>query len=245
MNALSVLRRLGPVDWRNVRRDPMLVWIPLLPLVFAAAVRFGVPPLGAWLMAEHGFDLAPYFPLVMSLFLLLVPNVAGMMAGFLLLDERDERTLEALRVTPLPLRSYMLYRLATPMALGMVLTVAIYPAAGLVPLPAGDLIAIGALAAVSAPLVMLFLAAFAENKVAGFAMVKLLNGVLMIPVAAFFIPGAWQYAAGTVPSFWALKGFWLAAEGVSYWPVLVAGVVANGVVGWLLLRRFERRLDSG
>jgi fluoroquinolone transport system permease protein len=245
MNMLELIRRVGPVDLRNVGRDPMLVWIPLLPLFLALLYRFGAPALSGWLMAEHAVALDPLYPLLMSLFLLLVPGVAGMMTGFLLLDERDERTIEALRVTPMPLEAYMAYRIGLPMSIGIVLTVVFFPVAGLSALPLPDLIVIAALAALNGPLVMLFLASFAENKVAGFAIVKLLNGLLMIPIAAYFIPGALQYAAGIIPSFWAMKAFWLAASGEGYWAVIAAGVVANAGVGWLLLRRFRSVISRG
>jgi fluoroquinolone transport system permease protein len=244
MNAIDLLRRIGPVDLRNIGRDPMLVWIPLLPIFLASVYRFGIPPLTSWLLAEHRFDLVPYYPLLMSLFLLIVPNVAGMMTGFLLLDERDERTLQALRVTPVPLESYLAYRIGVPTAVGVLLSLAVYPLAGFVPVPLPDLIAIATVAALGAPLVMLFLAGFAENKVAGFAMVKLLNGLFMIPMVAFFVPGWMQYLAGVIPSFWAMKALWLAAEGDGYAAVLAAGVVANAVVGWLLLIRFRRAAEG-
>lgn len=40
--------------------------------------------------------------------------VFGVVTGFLLLDERDDRTLTALQVTPLPLRAYIFYRVTVP-----------------------------------------------------------------------------------------------------------------------------------
>jgi len=242
VNALDLVRRAGPVDLRSVGRDPMLVWIPLLPLFFALLIRYVAPALGHWLLAEHGFDLVLYHPLLMSSFLLLVPTVAGMMGGFMLLDERDERTLMAVRVTPVPLEAYLAYRVGVPTAIGLALSLAVYPIAGLVPLPYPHLLATAALAALTAPLVMLFLAAFAENKVTGFALVKLLNVLLLIPIVAYFIPGTWQYVAGVIPSFWALKAFWLATDGAAYLPVIIGGVAAHLLVGWLLLARFRRTL---
>ena len=40
-------------------------------------------------------------------YLMTAPGIVGMVVGFLLLDERDERTLSALRVTPLSMRRYL------------------------------------------------------------------------------------------------------------------------------------------
>ena len=47
MNALGLLRTLGPVDLRNVRREPLLAWSVVFPLVVALLVRGGVPALAA------------------------------------------------------------------------------------------------------------------------------------------------------------------------------------------------------
>ena len=83
-------------------------------------------------------------------------------------------------------------------------------------------------------------AAFAENKVAGFAMFKFLNSLLFIPIVAFFLPGNWQLLAGFLSPFCPLKVFWLAAQGQSYWPFLLAGLLVNLITLMLLLQRFQK-----
>jgi len=45
------LRVLGPIDARSVGRDPLLKWVVLYPFLVALALRFGIPPLTAWLRA--------------------------------------------------------------------------------------------------------------------------------------------------------------------------------------------------
>jgi fluoroquinolone transport system permease protein len=58
------------------------------------------------------FDLTPYHPLVMGGYVMTAPGMAGMVIGFPFLDERDARTLAALRTTPLSMRQYLPYRVA-------------------------------------------------------------------------------------------------------------------------------------
>ena len=45
MKILSLYRLLGPVDLKNVRRDDLLIWVIVSPLLLALLYRFGVPPL--------------------------------------------------------------------------------------------------------------------------------------------------------------------------------------------------------
>lgn len=244
MNPARLLARLGPLDAANVRRDALLAWIPLAPVLFALAIRLGWPPLQAWLQARWGVDLAPYEPLLMGFLLLLGPSMAGMVAGFGLLDERDEGVLRALRVMPVSLRSFLGYRLALPVGLGFVLTLAAYPLAGLVPLPAWQVVACALLAAGSAPVMALVLMRFAEDKVAGFVVVKAANVVNLLPVVAFFFPGPVRWAAGVLPGYWPMAALWAWADGASGGALLIAGVAVNGLWMGGLAWRLEASLRS-
>jgi fluoroquinolone transport system permease protein len=244
MKILSVLRFAGPVDLRNVRRDDFLLWVGIGPFLLALLFRFGVPPLAGLLDRELGFDLAPYHGLLMSFFVLMAPSMIGWVTGFLLLDERDGGVLTALLVTPMPFAAYLLYRIGAPLLLGFVMTVAVYPLAGLAPLPLPDLIAISLVASLTGPAMALFLAAFAENKVAGFALVKVLNTLTMIPIAAWFLRSPWQLAAGLVPTYWPMKMVWLAMEGRGFLLHGLAGLAVYGVAMALLLKHFQTRIYS-
>jgi fluoroquinolone transport system permease protein len=239
MRLLTAYRRLGPVDLKNVRRDALLAWVVLLPVGLALLLRFGVPPLEGWLMERSGFDLAPYHPLLMSFFVMTAPAVIGMVFGFLLLDERDDRLLTAVMVTPLSLDGYLRYRLSVPLLPGFLVTVACYPLAGLAPVGPGALLAVAAVASASGSITALFLAAFAENKVSGFATVKIVNSINMVPVAGYFLPMPWELAAGLVPAYWPMKMLWQAAAGQPWWPFALAGVAVNAAAIWLLAKRFR------
>ena len=232
MNLLTLYRVLGPVDARNVWRDRLLAWILGVPLLLALLLRYGVPPLTAWLAQRWGFDLVPYEPLLMSFYIALAPAMAGMVVGFLLLDERDEQVLTALRVTPLPPAGYLAYRISVPLLLGFLVTLVGYPLAGHVPLSPGVLLPVLLLAACAGPFTALFLVAFAENKVAGLALVKIINSVNMLPVVAYCV----------VPAYWPMKVLWVAAEGGAIGVYAVAGIAVNILALVLLARHFVRRM---
>ncbi len=239
MSLITILKAQGPVDLKKIRRDSLLIWIPLVPLIIAWVIRLGVPALQAYLHRTLSFDLSPYYPLVMSFFVLMAPTMAGMLIGFLVLDERDERILTALLVTPVSLSTYLFYRLVGPMVLGLVATFIGYPMARLGGVAYGPLFLVALLASLSGVSTALFLAAFAENKVAGLAMVKILNGLAALPIAAYFIEPPWQWLAGLVPMYWPLKIFWLADQGAAYGSYVLPGLLVNLAVAAMLLKRFK------
>lgn len=239
MKTVTIFKTLGPIDVKNVQRDSLLLWIPVLPLVMALLMRTAVPWVTALLQAQAAFDLRPYYPLLMSFYIIMAPAISGMVIGFLLLDERDDQILKALMVTPLPLSGYLFYRLSVPIVLGAIMTIIGYPLVQLMPIALGDLLVVSFLAGFVAPIMALFLAIFAENKVAGFAMVKVANSIGILPIVAYFVPAPWHWLGGIVPMFWPMKLVWLIADGAAYGWAAVVGLVANAAAVWLMVRRFR------
>jgi fluoroquinolone transport system permease protein len=233
---------LAANDLRLVGRDALLRWLLVLPLASALGLRALLAPATRWL--APWVHLQDYYLLGVSLFVLNVPVLFGLAIGFLLLDERDDGMLAALRVTPMSLRFYAAYRVAVPALLAMMVMVAIVFVVGVVSFPPGALVAAGALAALEAPLIALFLVAFAQNKVQGLALAKILGALMVGPVAAWFMPGKWQLLAGIVPPFWPVKAMWSAARGEGdWWLYVIGGAVFHALLLWLLLRRFERTVE--
>jgi fluoroquinolone transport system permease protein len=189
-----------------------------------------------------GFDLTPYHPLVMGGYVMTAPGMVGMVIGFLFLDERDARTLTALKTTPLSMRHYLAYRVALPLLIGTASTLIGYPLTGLTPLALSSLLPIAIVAGFSAPLLALVLAIVAPNKVAGFAVVKVMNAVNLLPVVAYFVPRPLQFVAGIFPTYWPMRALWSAAAGESYGEHLVIGAVVSAIALLLAVWLFDRRL---
>lgn len=242
MRALAVLRSLGPIDTRSIARDSLLRWLVLLTLPFGLLFRFGIPPITAELDQRLGFDLVPYYPLVMSTLGVLAAGFIGAVIGFLLLDQRDDQTLPALLVTPLSLGEYLRYRLAVPTVLSLLLTMLMFPLAGLTRVTVTQILLSSLCGAPLAALYTLFIGSFAANKVQGLALSKAV-GVLGPPaIAAYFVPWPWQLPLAFVPHYWPLKVFWLCDEGAGNAAFAVAGlgIAYQGMLVWLLARRFAR-----
>lgn len=244
MNAVGVLRALGPIDAANIRRDSLLRWMLLLPpafgLLFRGAARLATEPL-----ADVGVAIADYRPLLASFLVLTTPMIYGVVVGFLLLDQRDDGTLTALRVTPLTAGAYLGYRAAIPVALSVLMTPPVLALSGFSTLGIGRQLVAGIAAAPFAPLFALFMGAFAKNKVQGFALMKAAGVVNWPPMIAWFVDGPWQLAFGLVPTYWPAKVYWsLEAGGAGQWLYLLVGLIYPALIGVALLRRFERVIET-
>ncbi|MFO7538130.1 MAG: hypothetical protein R6X32_08710 [Chloroflexota bacterium] len=242
MNVIQTWRALGPVDMRNVWRDPLLRWLIVLPLVAALAARWFLPSLLAQVEALLQVPLLPYYsPFMGYAIVLLGPMLAGVVIGFLLLDQRDDQTLIALQVTPLSLNNYLFYRLTVPVLISIPLTMVTLLLSGLAPGGTIALLAVALVAAPMAPLFALFLAAFATNKVQGFALQKGMGIIMLPPLLAYFVPAPWTWLFGLVPTYWPAQVLWLAqADNGRFWLPLIIGLLLQMFLLWLLLRRYNR-----
>ena len=94
----------------------------------------------------------------------------------------------------------------------------------------------------SAPLIALVLATAAPNKVAGLAVVKVLNGVNLLPIAVYFLPTPVQYVAGIIPTYWPMRAFWSAVQSEPYSAYLGMGCLVGALALVMAARLFERQL---
>lgn len=235
------LGAFGRNDLRGTYRDPLLVMVVVAPVVWTTGVAVLTPRVTALLARRNGFDLVPYYPLILTTFLLLTSIIiAGALAAFLVLDEIDAGTLAALRVSPVPLSMFFAYRAATVLVVTTAYVVTTMSFSGLLgPGLVPALIPIGLLAGVSAVVTLLLIIAMASNKIQGLAMVRALGMLIAgLPCLPWFIDSDWNLAFGVLPPYWAAKAFWQASDHATWWPYLVAGLGYNLAVAWPLFRRF-------
>ncbi len=242
MNTIQALRALGPIDIRSVRRDSALSWMIFLPIVSAFILRWSIPPLTARILERYDFNLEPYYPVMLAyFFVIMAPVTFAVLIGFLLLDEKDDKTLTALQVTPLSLNAYLAYRITIPVLLTFVMMFVLFPVSGLDDLPLQDIFMIAVAAAPLSPMFALFLASFAQNKVQGFALMKLVGFVLFVPVFAYFTQPGWELAFGLIPTYWPMKAYWLLTSGQieSVWLYILVAVLYQSALTALFARRFN------
>jgi fluoroquinolone transport system permease protein len=231
----------GSNDLKSVGRDSLLAAVIVAPWLLVIFLRLAVPPLTSFLQTRYTFDLIQHYPLVLCFFLYLnIPLLFGVMTGFLMLDERDDDTLTALRVTPASLTGVISYRLIIGLVFSTVYILITTPLTGLVTIESVWQILPSALvASLFAPVVTLFLVAFAKNKLEGFALMKGAGIVLLGPIASFFIIGDVQYLFGVLPTFWALRSFVLSLQGEPYAVYFAIGVVYNSLLIAVLYNRYQ------
>ncbi len=244
---LRILSAFGSNDLKSIRRDSLLLGIILAPWLFVITPRLLVPGLTEFLMTRYDFDLVPFYPLILIfLFLLNLPLLFGTLMGFLVLEERDDNTLTALRVTPISIKSFVTYRVSIAIFITILYNLICMPLTGLIPLSAMPAIVPSVLlASLFAPTAGLFLVSFANNKVEGLALTKGFSLLVMGPLFSYFVDREWQFIFGILPTYWSAKVFWLALADRIYGIYFLVGLVYNLLLLLWFIRRFQMELGKG
>jgi fluoroquinolone transport system permease protein len=242
----GAIAAFGRNDLRTTLRDSMLIMVMLGPFLYAAALWF-LPALTDHARREWAFDLQPYHSAIISAFCVLGPPLLlGAVLALQLLDERDQNTLVALRVTPVPPVVFPAYRAAVTIVLTTISVIASLALTGQVRGTALALsVPIALLAGLLAPVLGLLMSALGRNKIEGLAVMRVVGlAVFTLPMIPFFIlDSPWQLAFGILPPFWPVRTFWSAFDGGTYWPYLAGGLLYNAVLVVVLLRLVTRRLQ--
>ena len=236
MEMLQRFRQFGALDAKLIGRDSLLRGMIVIPLGVAIAVRLLLPVILARGGSATGIDLLALYPMIASSALLLItPVMYGIVVGFLLLDQRDDRTLLALAVTPLSFGRYLTYRLVVPTLFAVPMTLATFALGGLTFAPSAVLMAAVAAAPITS-LLALALVSLAENKVQGMALQKAFSVLLVLPLGGLLAPTPWSWLFGLLPTTWPIWVLWN-AEPASL-VVLVGGLGYQMLLLAVLYRRF-------
>ncbi|MFV9507822.1 MAG: hypothetical protein AB4911_25010 [Oscillochloridaceae bacterium umkhey_bin13] len=243
MSTLRIFRTLSLLDSVNMLADPLLRWLLLVPIMVALAVRGLLPLVLVQLERLTETSLVWLFEPVAGYAVVgIAPLIVGAVVGFLLLDQRDERTLPALRVTPLLLAGYLAYRLAVPTLMAVLATlIAIGVAGGLRLDPGGAILATLA-AAPLAPTTALALSALARNKLVGMALFKATSVLLAAPLASLFLAPGWALALSPLPTFWLAQTVWALQAGQPALALIGATWASSGLLMGLLAWRLQHSL---
>ena len=236
------LRRLT-YDYKLLRGDPMLMLSMAVPFILWALMQFLFPWVIAQVRAQWDLDLSPYYRLAGIFFLMLIPMMMGMVYGFILLDERDGGIITAISVTPTGKTGYLKLRMGIPTILSFIfilLFLLLLDLRGSMNLL--QLLVISVIISGQALILLLFLGAFAENKVMGMAISKAFGILLIGPLLDYILPSPLNWSGAYSPLFWAGRSL-LAGTDTSFWLYAAITFLFQSLLLWILFTKFRARSD--
>lgn len=233
------LIQLSLTDFRQILREQLL-WVMFIvaPSGQFAIARWIAPELISMFPVLNGYQ-----SLIVGALTLQVVTGIGFVVAMMLLDEKDDGVLSAIRVLPISPGAFLTYRLFTTTLIALIFAFVMLYFSGLTTLSVGEAIAAAFLFALISPAVVLFMSTFGDNKVEGLAVYKGINLVLLLPIFSFFVPDVWIYAFGIIPDFWSFQ-FTVAANNgeAASWINYLAGIGVHILLIGILYRRFQQKV---
>jgi hypothetical protein len=195
------------LDLRGVRRDHVALATVLLSIIGVA----GITVLGAFQHRLAGWQA--WFPFIVAVSLVGGPSGFGFLSGLLMVEEGDTAVRDALAVTPISPRVFLLVRTVVATA-----WMAVWPLAsvylmnwtwGAVHLSLTDWLALVIPLALMTPAFALLIPALAHDKVGALAVFKGLAFVTLFPLVLFFIPvdAGYRPVLLASPTGWVIEAY--------------------------------------
>ena len=230
---MDKLIRVAINDFRLVFRDNSLKIFLALPLMTLVIIRYAVP----YIASIYGI-LQDYISVILMLATMQGSTAFGFIYSMVLVDEKDTSVAKVYGVLPISQFWFVVFRLIPPFglaALSTFLLLLVEPFYGLPVIPA---LIYSLLAGLVAPIMTLFVAMLAKNKIEAMTWQKLFNLPLVMPILAFYLPISISFIFAVSPTFWAYQGLNALIEGGRFWVHMLIGFTLSILLTVLMIKKF-------
>lgn len=225
---------LGRTDFKNIFREKILLVIFLVaPLAYLAVTLYAFP----WLATIYP-QMEQYYPILFFLIAIQLGSAFGFVTANIILDEKDQEVLQAIKVMPLTATTFLGFRFVLPMVISFIFTLLLIYLPSLITLSPLQSVQGSLLFSLVAPQVAMTMTILGGNKIEGLAIFKFLNLVIILPAIGIFLPGNWEYALALIPSFWSYKWILDPAASGMFWLALAIQLMFL----WFLLIQFRKKV---
>ena len=200
---MSPVRKFAAIyrtDLKLLRRDPMLIYSVGVTLVLLFVVRYFKDRIGV------------YYPLLALLMMIFVPMIFGMIPGFMMADEKEDKTIQALKVIRISSEAFLAYRLTWASIITAVMT-AVAPEILDIDIPGKGLLALMVLFVIEVWIYGLIIATSAESRMQALTVSKVIGWMLILPPTIKLVvewrnlSTDWSKFTAFLPTYWVYRVF--------------------------------------
>lgn len=255
-------------EMKTIFKEPMNIFMLFFPFLMLFIAGFLLPAI-LDRTADPDSAAARISLLIGFVTVLAIGGYAtGLLLGFSLLDNRDEKTLLNIAVSPVTVSGYTTFKICYSLLIGILSNLVMVGGMILIAkddyviMMAGgiriglfdnfgfwEVLVFSCVSSLFGPMIALVIPMIAKNKIEGFAMMKTGGLIIMIP-ALSLLPAFqdWkQYLLGIIPIFWPIKALLNLSLGstnaadLSFWGYMIIGVLYEFAVCVLCFRLFIKK----
>jgi len=253
-------------EMKNILRDKMTLVMLIYPIIMLFVTIFLLPALLDGI--ESATALKSTIVAIIVILAGLGAFIGGALLAFLLLDHKDEHIFSSISVTSFSISGYVKFKIAYVYLLSVISTLVliwgtqifagskyIVDIGGVLFNPFSGLtvfktIVYSIVMNLYMPVLGLFIAAKAKNKIEGFAYLKASGLFVAVPALLLIGPFrlGWQYFLGVLPNFWASKALLTAvypalSDGLPFTVAIIIGIIYSVILIRLFFKNFLKSIE--
>jgi fluoroquinolone transport system permease protein len=233
---MKKILKLAFADFKIIFRDNSLKGFLFLPIILFGLIVWGVPPL----VEKYDF-LVPYLSLFLVVAVIENTQTFCFISSMVLIDEKETDVAKVYGVVPLSKVEYIVSRFLFPYVFTVFLNVILFIVQPLFEIGFGVNLLISMLAALLVPVYVLSINSIVKNRMEGMIYIKAFNMLVLLPIAAFFVPEKFKHLFGIFPTHWIFQSVENATQGLSIGLMLGIGFVVFTVLTFFVSKSFVRK----
>lgn len=228
--------KLAFTDFKIIFRDTSLKAFLFLPIILFALIIWGVPPL----VQKYDF-LIPYLSLFLAIAVIENTQMFCFISSMVLIDEKETNVAKVYGVIPLSKVDYIVSRFLIPYVFTVLLNVILFVVQPFFEIGFGLNLLISMLAALLVPVYVLMINSIVKNRMQGMVYIKAFNMLVLLPIAAFFVPERFIHIFGCLPTHWVFQSVAHVAHGHSIGLFLGIGYIFFTILIFCASKLFIRK----
>lgn len=232
---MEKLIKVAVHDFRLVFRDNSLKIFIALPLLTLVIIRYAVPYVAGIYEALQG-----YIAVILMLATMQGSTAFGFIYSMVLVDEKDTNLAKVYGILPISKSWFIVFRIIPPFVLATLTTFSLLLVEPFYGLPVIPILVYSMLAGLVTPLMILFVATLASNKIEAMTWQKIFNLPLVLPILAFYAPASFSFLFAISPTFWAYRGLDSLINSGNFWLYMLFGFAHSILFLAFMIKRFTR-----
>jgi fluoroquinolone transport system permease protein len=235
---IKKILKLATTDFKIIFRDASIRSFLALPAILFVLIVWAVPPL----VEKYDF-LIPYLPLFLVFAVIENTQTFCFISTMVLIEEKETEVAKVYGVVPLTNAEYIVSRFLIPYLFTVLSNVILFLVQPLFEVSLEANLLISFLAALVVPVYVLSINAIVQNRMQGMVYIKAFNMIVLLPIAAFFVPENIVHLFGIFPTHWIFQSIENVTQGLSAGLMLGIGFVFFSVLvlvssKWFIKRHF-------
>lgn len=222
---MKKILKLSLIDFKLIFRDPSLRIFLFFPIILISLIIWALPAL----VLKHNF-LMPYLPIFLVVAVIENTQMFCFISSMVLIDEKESDVAKVYGVVPFTKWQFIVSRFLIPYFFTVLLNFILLNIQPFYTISLSNNLAISLLTGLIVPIYVLSINAIVKNRMQGMVYIKAFNMLVLIPIAAFFVPERFKHFFGLFPTHWIFQSVDNVTKGLTIATVAIIGFLFLGLL---------------